>query len=54
MNTNDMIIRLENISDHRIVENLVRESFWNVYRPGCTEHLALVSKRVDLYCNRIL
>ena len=47
MNTNDMIIRLENINDHRIVENLVRESFWNVYRPGCTEHFVLMKLRSD-------
>ena len=33
MNT-DFTIRLENAADHRAVENLVRESFWNVYRPG--------------------
>ena len=38
MNTNDYTIRLERIEDYREVENLVRESFWNVYRPGCSEH----------------
>ena len=27
------IIRLERTEDYRAVENLVRESFWNVYRP---------------------
>ena len=32
------IIRLEEQKDYREVENLVRESFWNVYRPGCSEH----------------
>ena len=31
-------IRLETEADHKEVENLVRESFWNVYRPGCMEH----------------
>ena len=35
------IIRNENTSDHRLVENLVRECFWNVYRPGCLEHYVL-------------
>lgn len=35
------IIRKETPSDYREVENLVRESFWNVYRPGCTEHYVL-------------
>lgn len=34
-------IRLETASDYAEVENLVRESFWNVYRPGCTEHYVL-------------
>ena len=36
-----MIIRLEQPGDYREVENLTRESFWNVYRPGCTEHFVL-------------
>ena len=36
-----MIIRLEKPSDYREVENLTREAFWNVYRPGCTEHYVL-------------
>lgn len=41
MNKNNIIIRLENKKDYRKVENLVRESFWNVYRPGCLEHYLL-------------
>lgn len=36
-----MIIRLETPADYREVENLTREVFWNVYRPGCTEHYVL-------------
>ena len=36
-----MTIRLEQPSDYREVENLTREAFWNVYRPGCTEHFVL-------------
>ena len=47
MNKNDCIIRLENKNDHREVENLVRESFWNVYRPGCSEHYVLHVLRDD-------
>ena len=35
------LIRKEKIEEHRAVENLVRESFWNVYRPGCLEHYLL-------------
>jgi hypothetical protein len=42
-----MQIRLERKSDHRAVENLVRESFWNVYKPGCDEHLVLHQLRID-------
>ena len=33
--------RLEESKDYRTVENMVRESFWNVYRPGCLEHFVL-------------
>ena len=40
MNKN-ITIRLEREEDHRTVENLTREAFWNVYRPGCTEHYVL-------------
>ena len=29
-----MNIRLEETKDYREVENLTREAFWNVYRPG--------------------
>ena len=36
-----MKIRLEQPSDYREVENLTREAFWNVYRPGCYEHFVL-------------
>ena len=39
--TNKMNIRLEQPHDYREVENLTREAFWNVYRPGCTEHYVL-------------
>jgi len=35
------MIRLERPEDFREVENLTREAFWNVYRPGCTEHFVL-------------
>ena len=39
--------RNETPSDYRTVENLVRESFWNVYRPGCYEHYVLNQLRDD-------
>ncbi len=38
---NDYIIRKETPADYRTVENLTREAFWNVYRPGCSEHYVL-------------
>ncbi len=47
MNKNDYIIRLERKDEHREVENLVREAFWNVYRPGCFEHFVLNQLRND-------
>ena len=42
-----MNIRLENPKDYREVENLTRDSFWNVYRPGCMEHYVLNQYRVN-------
>ena len=36
-----MNIRFEQPNDYREVENLTRDAFWNVYRPGCTEHYVL-------------
>ena len=47
MNKNDYIIRLERKEEYREVEHLVRESFWNVYRPGCLEHFVLNQLRND-------
>ena len=34
-----ILIRKEQENEFRTVENLVREAFWDVYRPGCDEHL---------------
>ena len=45
MKTKNYIIRHEEKKDYREVENLVRESFWNVYRPGCVEHYVLMKFR---------
>ena len=42
-----IIIRTEKDKEYREVENLVRESFWNVYRPGCLEHYVLHQLRKD-------
>ena len=43
-----MNIRLEHPKDYREVEHLTREAFWNVYRPGCTEHYVLNQYRTNL------
>ena len=32
-------IRLEEENDFRDVEYMTREAFWDVYKPGCNEHL---------------
>ncbi len=41
------VIRRERPEEYREVENLVREAFWNVYRPGCSEHFVLHVLRDD-------
>ncbi len=47
MKYDDIIIRPEREEEHREVENLIRESFWNVYRPGCLEHYVIHVLRDD-------
>ena len=47
MNQNGVLIRLETKEDHRKVEHLIREAFWNVYRPGCSEHYVIHVLRDD-------
>lgn len=47
MNKNDYNIRLERKEEYKEVETLVREAFWNVYRPGCLEHYVLHKLRND-------
>ncbi len=47
MEKEDLIIRRETAADHRAVEELIRESFWNVYRPGCLEHFVIHRLRED-------
>ncbi|MBQ7161771.1 MAG: N-acetyltransferase [Clostridia bacterium] len=44
---NNFMIRAERKEDEREVENLIRESFWNVYRPGCSEHYVMHVLRGD-------
>ncbi|MBR3060663.1 MAG: N-acetyltransferase [Oscillospiraceae bacterium] len=47
MEPTSIIIRRETEQDHRTVEALIRESFWNVYRPGCLEHYVIHRLRED-------
>ena len=34
----NLLIRPEQPADHRQVEFITREAFWDVYKPGCDEH----------------
>ena len=36
-----LTIRKIEKDDYNEVEVLTREAFWNIYRPGCSEHLVL-------------
>ena len=47
MTDNNITIRLEKEEDYREVENMIRESFWNVYHPGCSEHYVMHVLRND-------
>lgn len=40
-NPGNITIRMETSEDYRKTENMIRESFWNVYKPGCEEHLII-------------
>ncbi|MDO5329763.1 MAG: N-acetyltransferase [Coriobacteriia bacterium] len=42
---NYIVIQNEDLKDYREVENLVREAFWNVYKPGCSKHYVLHTLR---------
>ncbi|MGM9680831.1 MAG: GNAT family N-acetyltransferase [Eubacteriales bacterium] len=43
----NLTIRLETEKDYKAVENLTREAFWNVYKPGCSEHYVLHTYRTN-------
>lgn len=42
-----MEISIEKDSDYFEVEKIIRESFWNVYKPGCDEHFIVHKLRDD-------
>ncbi len=37
----NLLVKQINQNDFAITENITREAFWNVYKPGCSEHLVL-------------
>ncbi len=41
----DYTIRLEEEKDFRITEEITREAYWNLYVPGCNEHLIVHNMR---------
>lgn len=43
----DVLIRHETKQDYFEVETLIREAFWNIYNPGCDEHLVLHNLRTQ-------
>jgi predicted N-acetyltransferase YhbS len=40
-------LRKESAEDYRVVEELTREAFWNLYVPGCSEHYLLHRMRTS-------
>lgn len=48
------MIRLEEKKDYQKVENLIRESFWNVYEKGCSEHYIMHNiRKTDNYIKKL-
>lgn len=41
----NLLIKQIHQNDFAITENITREAFWNVYKPGCSEHLVLHNLR---------
>ena len=46
----EITIRPERTEERTAVENLVREAFWNVYRPGFLEHYVLHHLHQGWFC----
>lgn len=40
-------LRIEESKDYYVVEKLTRDAFWNVYKPGCDEHLMVHQLRKE-------
>jgi predicted N-acetyltransferase YhbS len=45
MSVGNIVIKPETPDDYKEAENMTREAFWDVYRPGCNEHLVLHNLR---------
>ena len=45
MSSINLTIRNEGGKDYRAVEQLIREAFWNLYVPGCNEHIIIHNLR---------
>lgn len=43
----DLVIRGERPDEYRAIESLIRDAFWDIYRPGCVEHLVVHRLRED-------
>ena len=41
----NVVIRTVTEAEYRATEHLTREAFWNLYKPGCEEHLILHNLR---------
>jgi predicted N-acetyltransferase YhbS len=41
----EIILRLEEEKDYRLVEELTRDAFWNIHSPGCDEHFVIHNLR---------
>lgn len=41
----NLLIKKTKAQDYFPTENLTREAFWNIYKPGCDEHLVLHNLR---------
>ena len=51
----NLTIRLETGKDYRAVEELTREAFWNVYKPGADEHYYVHHMHVIMFiCTRLI
>ena len=50
----NLTIRPELPQDYRQTENMTREAFWDVYKPGCDEHYLLhIMRNTDAFVNEL-